>query len=437
MVNKEDNTNTPDNIEMIESSLLSLIINSGDSELLFKAFEKVEPDDFNNQLHKKIYTFLINTVIKKGLKIDKALIASSIKQSAAVKQFEEIIAQSFCDSNFNHYLDEIKNHSRLRNFKSVIRNYNIKLQTDEKQLSESMNVIDLVSKLEDDLLKIATTNKFDTYSPKDLISPFLESIRLSKPQNCISTSFRHLDQILNGGLQTNYYIIAARPSVGKSQLAINTMVDAAKSGKACLFFSLEMDEISLLKRIISNYTEIPLNNLMTGALTDAQMLKLESAAEEISNLPIHIDASNVSTPTEIMAKAKRFKIKHPDLALIVVDYIQLLSGDDKDTRNNEVGQISRAMKNISRTLKIPVIAVSQLNRAVDLREDKRPILSDLRDSGNLEQDTDVIMFLYREDYYDKSLTNNDMEIIVAKHRNGPLGTITVNNVREIQKFYEY
>ena len=233
-----------------------------------------------------------------------------------------------------------------------------------------------------------------------------------------------MDQILNGGLQTNYYIIAARPSVGKSQLAINTMVDAAKSGKACLFFSLEMDEISLLKRIISNYTEIPLNNLMTGALTDAQMLKLESAAEEISNLPIHIDA-------------KRFKIKHPDLALIVVDYIQLLSGDDKDTRNNEVGQISRAMKNISRTLKIPVIAVSQLNRAVDLREDKRPILSDLRDSGNLEQDTDVIMFLYREDYYDKSLTNNDMEIIVAKHRNGPLGTITVNNVREIQKFYEY
>jgi replicative DNA helicase len=239
----------------------------------------------------------------------------------------------------------------------------------------------------------------------------------------ITTGFTDLDAVLGGLHKSDLIILAARPSMGKTSMALNIIENC---GVPAMFFSLEMARNQLVDRMLSGKSGINLTKLVTGKLNGADWIEINNAAEAVSSLPILIDDSPSLHFSEIRRRA-RIAFKQIGIKLIVVDYLQLMRGNESKNgnRETEVSNISRALKAIAKELNIPVIALAQLNRDLEKRSNKRPELSDLRESGSIEQDADIVMFIYREEVYTKANTpeelKNKAEIIVAKHRNGPTG----------------
>lgn len=247
------------------------------------------------------------------------------------------------------------------------------------------------------------------------------------------TKFDDLDRMLAGLQKSDLIIVAARPSVGKTAFALNLATNVAEQDKTVAMFSLEMGAEQLTNRILSATGNIDGNKLRTGELSASDWEDLMMISGKVSEYPIYIDDSAGVSIGELRNKCRRLK-RQGGLDLIVIDYLQLMTGRG-DNRQQEVAMISRELKKIARELDVPVIALSQLSRGVEQREDKRPMLSDLRESGSIEQDADIVMFLYRDDYYNKeSEQANTIEIIVAKQRNGPTGTTTLAFVKEYGKF---
>jgi replicative DNA helicase len=253
----------------------------------------------------------------------------------------------------------------------------------------------------------------------------------------ISTGLRDLDDLTSGLQKSDLIIIAGRPSMGKSALAGNIAQYTAMNGKVVAFFSLEMPAESLMMRFLAGQSGIDSRHLRRGFVRDNQWPHLISAASGISNTPLFINDKPDLTPMELRATARRLKAEH-GLELLIVDYIQLMRVPGRyDTREQAVAEISRTLKAIARELSIPVIGLSQLNRQVDARPEKRPILSDLRESGAIEQDADIIAFIYRDEVYNKREENPERgfaEIEIAKHRNGPRGTIKLRFDAPLQTF---
>jgi replicative DNA helicase len=410
-----------------ESVLLSIIINSGSSELFYHVFDKIELDDFINPFHKEIYQILIKCTIYDSLKIEKELILSKLDPNFK-NSFDELINLKQTSDNIDFYLDQVKNYSRLNILnETLISNLNKINEIDA-------NAIEIISSVESDLLKVVNSHSSSFKSPKELMPILIEKMKKNETFG-VETSFKSLDNLTNGieGLA----LIAARPSCGKSQLASHICVYNALKGVRSALFSLEMNDLSLMRRIISNVTEISGKRLRSNTLTIEEIQTLEYSISTLESLPLLIDQAGGLTVDEICAKARRLKIKYPDLAFIVIDYLQLIqSKADNRTDDSRMGKISGALKNLSNSLNIPVIALSQLNRSCESRENKRPLLSDLRTSGNLEQDADLVMFLYGDWYYDKSIKNRITELILAKNRNGEVGTILLDNDQDCQKFRE-
>jgi replicative DNA helicase len=243
---------------------------------------------------------------------------------------------------------------------------------------------------------------------------------------------------MTAGLQKNdLIIVAARPSVGKTAFALNIAQNVAtKTDENVAIFSLEMGAEQLVMRMLCSEGNINSQNLRTGRLTDEDWKKLTMAMGSLSNAGIFIDDTPAIRVSEIRAKCRRLKQEH-GLGLVIIDYLQLIQGSGrvKENRQQEVSEISRSLKALARELEVPVIALSQLSRGVEQRQDKRPMMSDIRESGSIEQDADIVAFLYRDDYYNKDSENkNIIEIIIAKQRNGPVGTIQLAFAKEYNKF---
>ena len=256
----------------------------------------------------------------------------------------------------------------------------------------------------------------------------------------VPTGFYDLDRMTAGFQAGDLIVLAARPSMGKTALAINIAEHVAlNEGLPVAVFSMEMGAAQLAVRIVGSIGRINQSNLRTGKLTDEEWPRLTEAIEKLRNISLHIDESAGLTSTELRANARRLARQCGKLGLIVVDYLQLMSGSggsNEENRATEIGEISRGLKMLAKELKCPVIALSQLNRSVETRTDKRPMMSDLRESGAIEQDADIIMFIYRDEYYTKEACKEPgvAEVIIAKQRNGPTGTVKLAFIKPITKF---
>jgi replicative DNA helicase len=265
------------------------------------------------------------------------------------------------------------------------------------------------------------------------------SLQMESGQGVIGvpSGFHDLDRMTGGFKDSDLIIVAGRPSMGKTSLALNIALHAAlESKKAIAIFSLEMSKEQLTERLLTEQAQIDAQRLHRGLLSEAEYDRVSNALGPLGEAAIYIDDTPAMDELTLQLKARQAKMRH-NIDLIVVDYLQLMHGRSRgdDNRVQEVSSISRALKGLARELRIPVIAISQLSRAPEQRPDKRPILSDLRESGAIEQDSDVVMFLYRPEYYKSEERPGIAEVIIAKHRNGPTGTIELKFRRDHTRFY--
>ena len=265
----------------------------------------------------------------------------------------------------------------------------------------------------------------------------IEKLQSGELAEGIKTGFKDLDALTNGFHPGNMIVLAARPAVGKSTLGLDIARYASiHKRETSVIFSLEMSRSEITMRMLSAEARVPLNNIRSGQLGEEEWAKMARRMGEISDAPLFIDDSPNLTITEIRAKCRRLKQRH-DLKLVVVDYLQLMtSGRKVESRQQEVSEFSRSLKLLAKELNVPVVAISQLNRGPEQRTDKRPMLSDLRESGSLEQDSDVVILIHREEHYDKDARPGEADLIVAKHRNGPTATITVSFQGHYSRFTE-
>ena len=261
----------------------------------------------------------------------------------------------------------------------------------------------------------------------------------------IPTGYIDLDRMTSGLHSDELIILAARPSVGKTAFVLNIAKNVAtKTNETVAIFSLEMSAESLVNRMLCSEGSIDASNMRNGRLTEEELRSYFVASGTLSNAPIYIDDTPGIRVSEIRAKCRRLKQERNNLGLIVIDYLQLIEGNGRESRQQEVSEISRNLKKLAKELSVPVIALSQLSRGVEQRQDKRPVMSDIRESGSIEQDADIVAFLYRDDYYrqepdedgnvPEQESNNIIEVIIEKNRSGPRGTVELMFIKEYNKF---
>ena len=272
------------------------------------------------------------------------------------------------------------------------------------------------------------------------------------------TGFKNLNEKTSGFGKGDLVIVAARPAMGKTAFVLNMALKAIERDEGVAFFSLEMPAEQLMLRMLSAKTSIPLQSLRVGDLTDEQWSQLSAATDDISKKKLFVDDGGHATIHQVRSKLRKLKSRHPEISIAIIDYLQLMSGDGKEGRQQEVSEISRGLKQLARELQIPIVALSQLNRGLEARENKRPMLSDLRESGAIEQDADIILFVYRDDVYReakekekemkakaegkeyssefKKKSEEEAEIIIGKQRNGPTGTVDLIFQKRFTRFVD-
>ncbi len=413
-----------------------------DSEAVLTVSEILTPDDF----YGKQYGILFDAMVSlhaEGKPIDFVMLENKLKEKEAsaelssIEVAKEIFNQEFTSANVKHYANIIKEKAILRRI----------IKTTEEVANECY----LQKKPLDDILNMTEKKIFDVvqkkgggdYVPvKQIVINVLENIeKASKTKGNttgIPTGFRDLDYQTSGMQPSDLVLIAARPSMGKTAFVLNLAEHMAFKKKVTVaIFSLEMSKEQLINRILSIESRVSSQNLRTGNLEDEDWDKIVEAAQYISNSKLIVDDTPSISIQELRSKCRKYKLEH-NLGVIIIDYLQLMSaGESKSnaSRQQEISDISRSLKALARELNVPVIALSQLSRAVEQRPDHRPMLSDLRESGAIEQDADVVMFLYRDYYYDKQTEKPDVaEVIIAKQRNGPVGTVELKWIAELTKF---
>lgn len=302
---------------------------------------------------------------------------------------------------------------------------------------------EIIAESQQEIMDLTTRDKCQTVllrEPLDkVVNEDIEERVKNKGQLVgVTSGYKYLDTITAGFQKKDLIILAARPSMGKTTFALNIAENVAKKlDKPVVIFSLEMGMDKLAMKFLSSESRVSLQSMRTGYIADADWPKLANALARLNKVPIYINDKPDLTVNGLRAELRKFKYEHPDIAIAIIDYLQLMIPDKGRSRNEEVSDISRGLKMAAKEIGIPIIALSQLSRGVENRNEKRPQLSDLRDSGALEQDADVIMFLYRDDYYNPDTEYpNITELIVAKQRNGPLGVVKFYFDKECGKFVE-
>lgn len=412
-----------------------------DPDKIHIASEYLTKDSFFKPSHGMLFN-IMQELSDKGDPIDPVSVKSALDSSG---QFELVGGMAFLASLINavptsahieHYSKVIAEKSRAR---KVIEDLS---QSISNVYDGKIDLNEILSQTEQNLSTISSEQKKGFRPIIDVIDS-TQSILDERSQKVgdvtgTSTGFTDFDQITTGLHEDNLIIIAARPAMGKTAFALNIAQNVAKnSDKAVAIFSLEMGAESLVERMLSAEGLIPSYHVRTGNLSESEWRRMISAQERLARGKIFIDDTAGIKISEIRSKAKRLAQENDGLGLIVIDYLQLIEGRGRENRQQEVSEISRQLKIIAKELKVPVIALSQLSRGVDQRNDKRPILSDLRESGSIEQDADIVAFLYREAYYkrdEQEEPDNVTELIIEKNRHGSLGTVQLYFLKEYAKF---
>lgn len=428
----------PQSIEAEQAILGSLLVNP---ETITRICDVLQPDDFYRKAHQIIYAGILD-LFDKGEPIDIVTVSQYLKDqgkldSVGGRQYLTDLGLSISTTaNAEYYAKTVNEKSTLRNL--------IKAGTEiVASCYEDSEADIVVDKAEQLIFNIAQHRNMSALVPiKDIVNESFARIEQRYEQrdvlSGISTGFYDLDEMTSGWQKSDLIVIAARPSMGKTALALNMAQHAAVECKQPVaIFSLEMSKEQLVQRLLCAEARIDANKMRTGFLQSSDWQGLASAMGRLGEAPLFIDDSPVVTALDIRAKARRLKAEMKGLGLIVVDYIQLMQGRARSDGNRvqEVSEISRGLKQLARELDCPVIALSQLSRAVEARQNKRPMLSDLRESGSIEQDSDIVMFIYRDDYYNQeSEKRGEAEIIIAKQRNGPVGTVELLYQASITRF---
>ncbi|WP_071461048.1 replicative DNA helicase [Bacillus massilinigeriensis] len=428
----------PQNIEAEQAVLGAIFL---EPSALTVASEVLIPEDFYRAAHQKIFDVML-VLNDRGKAVDLITVteelaaAKLLEDTGGVSYLSELAASVPTAANIEYY-------ARIVEEKSLLRRL-IRTATSIAQdgYSREDEVEALLGEAEKNILAVAQRKNAGAFhNIKDVLVRAYDNIELLHNRvgdiTGIATGFFELDRMTAGFQRNDLIIVAARPSVGKTAFALNIAQNVAtKTGENVAIFSLEMGAEQLVMRMLCAEGNINAQNLRTGSLTDEDWGKLTMAMGSLSNAGIYIDDTPGVRISEIRSKCRRLKQEH-GLGMILIDYLQLIQGNGRsgENRQQEVSEISRSLKSLARELEVPVIALSQLSRGVEQRQDKRPMMSDIRESGSIEQDADIVAFLYRDDYYDKESENkNIIEIIIAKQRNGPVGTVQLAFVKEYNKF---
>lgn len=427
----------PQSLEAEQSVLGALML---EPEAGSSVFEILQPDDFYRDNHRLIFV-AIRDLSERGDPVDLVSVAETLRQSGRLEQVGGIatisqMARSVPSAvNVDYYARIVAEKSLLRQLIRTAGNIA------DKGYEPGEEATSLLEEAEKMIMDLSQRRIKDGFEPirNILIKTFekIETLYANKGSlTGVPTFFTELDRMTAGWQPSDLIIIAARPSMGKTALVLNMAQNAAVRAKIPVaVFSLEMSKEQLVQRMLCSEAMVDQQRVRTGDLLDTDWPKLTRAVGPLSEASIFIDDTVAISLAELRSKARRLKQEY-GLGLIVIDYLQLMSlGRRSESRQQEVAQISRGLKGIARELSIPVIALSQLNRGVEQRQDKRPIMSDLLESGAIEADADVISFIYRDEYYNPESDKKGIaEIIIAKHRNGPVGALELGYLKEFTKF---
>lgn len=427
----------PQNLEAEQSVLGAMML---EPETGSSVFEILQPEDFYRDNHRLIFS-AIRELFEKGDPVDLVSVAEILRKQGRLEQvggiatISEIARSVPSAANVDYYAKLVVEKALLR---QLIRATGTIAERGYEPGEEARGLLEEAERL---ILELSQRRVKDGFSSiRNILLETFEKIEYlyANKGNLtgIPTFFNELDRMTSGWQPSDLVIIAARPSMGKTALVLNMAQNAAVRASAPVaIFSLEMSKEQLVQRMLCSEAMVDQQRVRTGELLDADWPKLTRAVGPLSDAPIFIDDTVGISIAELRSKARRLKMEQ-GLSMIVIDYLQLITvGKKTESRQQEVAQISRSLKGIARELKVPVIALSQLNRGVEQRQDKRPIMSDLLESGAIEADADVISFIYRDEYYHpESEKKGIAELIIAKHRNGPVGTVELGYLKEFTKF---
>lgn len=436
----------PQNLEG-EMSVLGGVLLENDA--LNKAVEVLRPDDFYRDAHRKIFQGLIS-LSEKGEPADLVTLTAALQTEGVLDEvggsayLATLVDYVPTAANIAYYCRMVKEKAMLRQLTQIATEIATKAY-------EGGDVEQVLDQAEASIFELAENRTSANYFPvKDILKDTFKAIELLYERKELVTGvpsgFAELDKMTAGLQPSDLIIIAGRPSMGKTAFCLNLVENAAihsKKKTASLIFSLEMSKEQLVQRLLCSVAKVDASRLRTGHLGESDWPKLTMGAGELAEAPIFIDDTPAITVLEVRSKARRLKAEH-NLGLIVIDYLQLMRGNNPESRQQEISEISRSLKALAKELKVPVVALSQLNRSLENRTDKRPIMADLRESGAIEQDADVIMFVYREAVYcdeckkrDGSCDKNherDAEIVIGKQRNGAIGIVNLTFRGEYTRF---
>ena len=446
----------PQDLEAEQAVLGSVLISGTASDTLAAAHEFVEPDDFYHKANQLIFKAML-AVDDNGDEIDMVTLQAELSGKnelddiGGLDYLAELVDASPSAANVTYYAQLVRNSAVRRRLITVANGMIADAQRND-------DVTGLLDNAERAIMNVADERSGEGFRRvRDVVSAELDHISdLSKNNEEITglpTGYREFDLKTSGLQPDNLIILAARPAVGKTALALNIAQNVAVSdqSKTVAIFSLEMSAESLVSRMLCAEGTIRADNLRSGNLSADEWESLMMAASALSGASIYIDDTPGIKMSEIRAKSRRLAKEQGGLDLIVVDYLQLIEGSTKESRQQEVSEISRQLKKLAKELNVPIIALSQLSRGVEQRQDKRPVLSDIRESGSIEQDADIVTFLYREDYYERDNGDNgedqqeqandpndsdagDVELIIEKNRAGSRGTVHLMFMKAYNKF---
>ena len=426
------------NDTLAEQAVLGSMLVSKDA--VQAAVEVLKPEDFYREDNKEIYAAMMD-IYSVGREIDMITVTEQLKLRGTLERvggtqnLATLIDNVPTTSNIERYVEIVEQKSTSRNL--------IKVTSDIMKISyaQTEELDTIIEQAEKGIFDLAQNRNSKSYSGmKEILVTTLDSIEKmyenKEKLSGIESGFIDLDEKISGLNKSDLIIVAARPAMGKSAFALNIASYVAMHDKVpVMIFNLEMSKEQLVKRMLSSESEIDSMRLNNANLEQEDWIKMADASNRLADVPIYIDDTPVLTPSEIRAKCRKAKLEK-NIGLIIIDYLQLMESKTVNgSRQQEISEISRGLKILAKELDVPVIALSQLSRATESRADHRPMLSDLRESGSIEQDADIVMFLHREDYYDKDTEKKNIaEVIIAKNRHGETGTIELAWLGKYTKF---
>ena len=425
-----------------EQSVLGAVFIS--PETMASLADELVPDDFYKPANKIVFKTMLS-LLEKGEPIDATTMVSALTNQGHIKEIGglnyvvELVNSTPTSKNVEHYAKLVKEKSTLRR---VIADLSHSLSS---AYQGDVSISDIIAQTEKSMLDISNQNTGTGFrNVADILDTHMQIVETRSQTDGfvtgLSTGFVGLDKITTGLHEGNLIILAARPAMGKTALALNiAKYVATKERKPAVIFSLEMGAEELIERMLASEGMVPAYHLKTGNLSTDEWKRLVQAQNNLYDAPIFVDDTAGIRISEIRSNARKLAQEMGGLGVIIIDYLQLITGAKGENRQQIVSEISRELKILAKDLKVPVIALSQLSRAVEQRQDKRPMLADLRESGSIEQDSDIVAFLYREAYYQKEQgdsqeANNVTELILEKNRHGSLGTVKLYFHKEYTKF---